>query len=369
MIRALLIHPQFAHNTSSIYLWPFLHAKMGYSDRKGITTENCCITMPLKCSFIPLIVSNLDKLHPIRSFVAQAHESSNVRYDEGRGEVGVNCQVSEPALTKEHKEAQRRLRIGLANKGKVPWNKGKKHTVETCARIKERTLEALRDPKVRKRMSQSSHLHSEESKRKIGSSLKKLWAQRLQLKHSKELFYSSWADSLAEAAKIGGVDEEQLDWDSYERLKVEMAFQRFQLDEEKAQEKEKKRIRAEKKVQERKRKKNAELRDKKKRKKSSKTRVEKDGLAASSEISITDRLTKILAKKSADGPSNPGVMLFLQSALEKFDIESIKAERRRNTVSLADQIQAAKNKRSEMVTSGSTMTITSPTTVSTMRKP
>ncbi|CAO2827790.1 unnamed protein product [Amaranthus hypochondriacus] len=218
-------------------------------------------------------------------------------------------------------------------------------------------------------MSQNSRLHSEESKRKIGSSLKKLWAQRLQLKHSKELFYSSWADSLAEAARIGGVDEEQLDWDSYERLKVEMAFQRFQLDEEKAVEKEKKRIRAEKKVQERKRKKNAELRDKKKRKKSSKTRVEKDGLAASSEISITDRLTKILAKKSADGPSNPGVMLYLQSALEKFDIESIKAERRRNRISLADQIQAAKNKRSEMVTSGSTMTITSPTTARTMRKP
>lgn len=28
----------------------------------------------------------------------------------------------------DHKERQRRRKIGLANKGRVPWNKGKKHT-------------------------------------------------------------------------------------------------------------------------------------------------------------------------------------------------------------------------------------------------
>lgn len=46
------------------------------------------------------------------------------------------------------KEIQRRKKIGLANKGKTPWNKGRKHSEETRERIKQRTIEALRDPKV-----------------------------------------------------------------------------------------------------------------------------------------------------------------------------------------------------------------------------
>ena len=73
------------------------------------------------------------------------------------------------------KERMRRMRIGLANKGRVPWNKGRKHTAgtlhsslfyhfwiillfkwfimkpiaETRERIRMRTLEALKDPKVK----------------------------------------------------------------------------------------------------------------------------------------------------------------------------------------------------------------------------
>lgn len=49
---------------------------------------------------------------------------------------------------REVREEERRRKIGLANKGKVPWNKGIKHTQDTRRRIKQRTIEALRNPKV-----------------------------------------------------------------------------------------------------------------------------------------------------------------------------------------------------------------------------
>jgi hypothetical protein len=32
----------------------------------------------------------------------------------------------------DHKERERRRKIGLANKGRVPWNKGKKHSAGNC---------------------------------------------------------------------------------------------------------------------------------------------------------------------------------------------------------------------------------------------
>ncbi|XP_057952332.1 uncharacterized protein LOC131146629 isoform X2 [Malania oleifera] len=66
-----------------------------------------------------------------------------------------------------YREIQKRRKIGLANKGRVPWNKGRTHGadlimhVETCELIKLRTIEALKDPKVRKKMSEFSYAHSQ----------------------------------------------------------------------------------------------------------------------------------------------------------------------------------------------------------------
>lgn len=42
----------------------------------------------------------------------------------GNGVVGIGDNLSEDVL----KERIRRMRIGMANKGKVPWNKGRKHS-------------------------------------------------------------------------------------------------------------------------------------------------------------------------------------------------------------------------------------------------
>uniref|UniRef100_A0A803N0J0 Nuclease associated modular domain-containing protein n=1 Tax=Chenopodium quinoa TaxID=63459 RepID=A0A803N0J0_CHEQI len=384
---------------------------------------------------MPLAISStVSRLQPVGVVAAAVCGSSDLHSEpdnhpsshgnEVWGEVGgIAGRNSERAETCSA-ETLRRRRIGLANKGKVPWNKGRKHSPETCARIKERTLEALRDPKpvkawnvtirpYKKEDVRSSTLAQnafsvdnsallsnlemgidsgigmptglwlkrhglgpecegsrEHSKRKIGSSLKKLWAERLKRKRAKEKFYTSWAESIAEAARRGGVGEELLNWDSYERLKVEIAFRRLQWVEEKAKVKDMKRIRAEKKVQKRVQnvtrvaqkklelKQKDELRAKKKAMSRRKRREKKEELGASTELNTTDRLVKIFGKKSTDGPScsQPGSMIYLQSALEKFDIESIKAEQRRSTVSLADQIQAAKSRRQQTVTNRSNIT-------------
>uniref|UniRef100_A0A2P2IH52 Nuclease associated modular domain-containing protein n=1 Tax=Rhizophora mucronata TaxID=61149 RepID=A0A2P2IH52_RHIMU len=58
----------------------------------------------------------------------------------------------------EHKVRGRRSRKH-GNKGRIPWNKGLNHTAETRALIKQRTIEALRDPKVRKKMSEHPLAH------------------------------------------------------------------------------------------------------------------------------------------------------------------------------------------------------------------
>jgi len=46
------------------------------------------------------------------------------------------------------KEIERRRKIGAANKGQVPWTKGKKWSEELKKLISQRTTQALRDPKV-----------------------------------------------------------------------------------------------------------------------------------------------------------------------------------------------------------------------------
>ncbi|RDX84182.1 hypothetical protein CR513_34806, partial [Mucuna pruriens] len=153
--------------------------------------------------------------------------------ENGNGGVGLGDSLSEEVL----KERIRRMRIGLANKGKVPWNKGRKHSAETRERIRQRTIEALRDPKVRKKMAEHPYSHSDQTKAKISDSLRRVWHERLKSKRSMEQFLLSWAQNIANAAKKGGSGQEELDWDSYDKKKQQLELHQLLQAEEKGNEK------------------------------------------------------------------------------------------------------------------------------------
>ncbi|KAE8702293.1 Cobalt ion binding [Hibiscus syriacus] len=209
-------------------------------------------------------------------------------------------------MMKTSRKEQRRRKIGLANKGRVPWNKGRKHSAETQLRIKQRTIEALNDPKmmsykteaVRKNMSEHPRTHSEESKARIGSSVRHAWGKPLKWKQLGERFFLSWMKSITEAARKGGSDQAELEWDSYDKIKQEIAHEQLQWDTEKAKGKEIAKIRKKKSI--------------------------------SSQVSI-----------QGDSAQIP--------ALEKLNIELIKKEKMQREVSLAEQIKAAKSRRAEPI--------------------
>jgi len=70
------------------------------------------------------------------------------------------------------REANRRKRISDANRGKVPWNKGRKHSPETLERIRRRTRAALQKPEVREKLRKAAlgRRHGSGTKAKIRAS-------------------------------------------------------------------------------------------------------------------------------------------------------------------------------------------------------
>lgn len=74
------------------------------------------------------------------------------------------------------KEKSRREKISRANKGKVPWNKGKNMSEEVKAKISQKTYEAMQRPDVRARMKKANANrapHSEEVRKRIRDVLRK----------------------------------------------------------------------------------------------------------------------------------------------------------------------------------------------------
>lgn len=62
----------------------------------------------------------------------------------------------------------------------------------------------------------------------MSSSLRRLWGRRLKWKRSREKLFLSWVESIAEVAKTGGSEQQELNWDSYENIREELYLQQLQ---------------------------------------------------------------------------------------------------------------------------------------------
>lgn len=202
-------------------------------------------------------------------------------------------------------------------------------------------------------MSECPRAHSNQTKARIRSSLRRLWGERLKERRAREKLFISWTSSIAEAAKLGGSDEEELDWNSYEKIKSEIAFQQRQWAADKVKAKEMVRIRSQRKTQAKGEKlvrvaqkrevqeKAAKLKGARKRVTHKKSKEEIEELAVAQELKLKERLTKMHRRKSTSGQfTNQD-----HRAWERIDLESIKRDQIHKEVSLADQIRAVKNKK------------------------
>ncbi|KAF9615695.1 hypothetical protein IFM89_026110 [Coptis chinensis] len=125
---------------------------------------------------------------------------------------------SESESDVEEKEKLRRMRISHANKGNVPWNKGRKHSAETLQRIRERTRIAMQDPKVKMKLVNLGHAQTVETRMKIGVGVRMGWQRRREKLLVQETCCFDWQNLIAEASRRGYGGEEELQWDSYKIL-------------------------------------------------------------------------------------------------------------------------------------------------------
>lgn len=211
-------------------------------------------------------------------------------------------------------------------------------------------------------MSEAPRTHSEQSKAKISFSLRKLWAGRLKWKRARKKFLSSWAGSIAEASRKGGIGEEELNWDSYDRLREEIAAQLLMMATERAKKREIKSAQTMRRSHAREAKmarlkqrrieheKKAEARAERKR------RMHKKAKEVKEESKCKTKLTKAQKKKSVIC-SAAGIMSSNRPCLERLDFVNLEKEHIQNRVSLADQIRAAKTRRVESTTVESLATL------------
>lgn len=120
-------------------------------------------------------------------------------------------------------ERLRRQRIGLANKGKTPWNKGKHHSPATIALLRERNKIVMQDPKIREKLRQYSRPQSQETREKLRIFMK----ARMQFERRQLTIVQEWKDFIADIAREGFLGEEELQWDSYLTVKAELRRQYF----------------------------------------------------------------------------------------------------------------------------------------------
>lgn len=77
--------------------------------------------------FAPLQISAVDACHSGRCHQSKISATKILKED-----VQIVGYIDSVETMEEDKERQRRRKIALANKGRVPWNKGKKHSAGNC---------------------------------------------------------------------------------------------------------------------------------------------------------------------------------------------------------------------------------------------
>ncbi|KAE9617034.1 hypothetical protein Lalb_Chr03g0031101 [Lupinus albus] len=176
-------------------------------------------------------------------------------------------------------------------------------------------------------------------------------------------FIEAWEESIAKAAKKGGGSEQELNWDSYEEMQKKM-FLDYQLQRtaQKARAKETAKTKAKKVAQKKaikkviltQRKKNRQDRTKARGDiKSQPLRKVKEGkgdLQVGQEFKLHPKLTKIHISKTINGQTAREGDIFnsILSRYKKLNLELIKREKMQKEVSLADQIQAARDKKGKI---------------------
>jgi hypothetical protein len=78
---------------------------------------------------------------------------------------------------------------------------------------------------------------SDQIKEKISYSQRRVWQERLKSKRVREQPFLLWEQNIANAAKKGGIGEEELDWDSYDKIKEQLMFHQILQEKEKEKEK------------------------------------------------------------------------------------------------------------------------------------
>ncbi|XP_047334940.1 uncharacterized protein LOC124938531 [Impatiens glandulifera] len=334
----------------TISLTSFMYNKFEFKQ-----TQSLSISQPI--SYKVFLLRNVHLSFGICFNSARLHHSHDMDVkQEIVMKVADDCSydfTEEDNVVNDSKEIERRRKIGMANKGKVPWNKGKKHSAESLERISQRTKEAMANPKVRKKISESPRApHSYHTKVKLRSSLRKVWQKRLKEKRSKEKILDLWSESISSAAKIGGKDQTELEWDSYDKLKEQIALELHQRAEDQIKAKEMAKLQARFRAERATRSKEERISKLARKEKEQENKVEAIKIKSfknsgefpvNQEVKLKERLTKIHKKKSTNGKiSNQDYRPW-----EKLNLDCVKKEDGHRDISLADQIQAAKSRRME----------------------
>ncbi|CAI5462077.1 unnamed protein product [Closterium sp. Yama58-4] len=129
--------------------------------------------------------------------------------DEARDEQRAGWQAegqagaAESGESEAEKEKRRRGRISEANKGKVPWNKGRQWSAEVRAKIRERTKQAMSNPEVRERLRDHGHTQSAETRSLIRERMRAAWQRKKQERLAAQALLAEWQGELAAAAQVG----------------------------------------------------------------------------------------------------------------------------------------------------------------------